>query len=99
MNINANLPLNGDKYKGGMIEWLSDGKSSLRTIVKVSQTNDQIAVRGNLRGVNIGDVIKITLRCNRLQSDCSNLHNNILNFGGQPYIPLENPLSQKSIFY
>ena len=99
VNINANLPLNGDKYKGGMIEWLSDGKSSLRTIVKVSQTNDQIAVRGNLRGVNIGDVIKITLGCNRLQSDCSNLHNNILNFGGQPYIPLENPLSQKSIFY
>ena len=82
-----------------MLEWAADGHSSIRTIVSVTGVKTGIGIRGNLRGLTVGSSIKITFGCNRLQSDCADLHNNILNFGGQPAIPLENPLSQKNIFY
>jgi hypothetical protein len=93
------LPLPGLKYRGGLMEWSFSGRSAIRTIIDVNETEKVITIRGNLRGLVVGDTIKVTLGCNRLQSDCTELHNNILNFGGQPQIPLENPLSQKNIFY
>ncbi|QXN71966.1 GTA TIM barrel-like domain protein [Rhodobacter phage RcPescado] len=99
VTFNTALPLAAAKYKGGLLEWAADGHSSIRTIVSVTGTKTGIGIRGNLRGLNVGSSIKITFGCNRLQSDCADLHHNILNFGGQPSIPLENPLSQKNIFY
>ena len=99
VTFNTALPLAAAKYKGGLLEWTADGHSSIRTIVSVTGDKTAIGIRGNLRGLNVGSSIKITFGCNRLQSDCADLHHNILNFGGQPSIPLENPLSQKNIFY
>lgn len=99
VTFNTALPLAAAKYKGGLLEWTADGHSSIRTIVSVTGAKTGIGIRGNLRGLNVGSIIKITFGCNRLQSDCADLHHNILNFGGQPSIPLENPLSQKNIFY
>ena len=99
VTFNTALPLAAAKYKGGLLEWTADGHSSIRTIVSVTGAKTGIGIRGNLRGLTVGSSIKITFGCNRLQSDCADLHHNILNFGGQPSIPLENPLSQKNIFY
>ena len=99
VTFNTALPLAAAKYKGGLLEWTADGHSSIRTIVSVTGAKTGIGIRGNLRGLSVGSSIKITFGCNRMQSDCADLHHNILNFGGQPSIPLENPLSQKNIFY
>ena len=99
VTFNTPLPLAASKYRGGLLEWTSDGHSSIRTIVSVTEVKTGIGMRGNLRGLMVGSTIKVTFGCNRLQSDCRNLHQNILNFGGQSSIPLENPLSQKNIFY
>lgn len=99
VTFNTALPLAAAKYKGGLLEWTAHGHSSIRTIVSVTGAKTGIGIRGNLRGLTVGSSIKITFGCNRLQSDCADLHHNILNFGGQPSIPLENPLSQKNIFY
>ena len=99
VTFNTALPLAAAKYKGGLLEWTADGHSSIRTIVSVTGAKTDVGIRGNLRGLTVGASIKITFGCNRLQSDCADLHHNILNFGGQPSIPLENPLSQKNIFY
>lgn len=93
------LPLANTKYRGGLLEWSFNGRSAIRTIITVDDDGTTITVRGNLRDLEVGSDVKITFGCNRLQGDCSELHNNILNFGGQPMIPLENPLSQKNIFY
>lgn len=93
------LPLAGQKYRGGLLEWSASGRSAIRTIVAVNDDKTTLTIRGNLRDLVVGAEIKITFGCNRLQTDCSELHSNILNFGGQPFIPLENPLSQKNIFY
>lgn len=93
------LPLDSTKYRGGLVEWSVSGRSAIRTIISVNAEKTSLTIRGNLRDLIIGATVKITFGCNRLQSDCFELHNNILNFGGQPLIPLENPLSQKNIFY
>lgn len=97
--INAALPLVAQKYLGGLLEWQSDGHSTIRTLTRVNAAKTGLTIRGNLRGLLVGSTVKITYGCNRLQSDCRDLHDNILNFGGQPAIPLENPLAQKNIFY
>lgn len=97
--LGSPLPRPGQKYRGGLVEWTSDGHSSIRTIVNTNADGRFISVRGNLRGLTVGQEVKVTFGCNRLQSDCQQLHRNILNFGGQPLIPVENPLSQKNIFY
>lgn len=99
VSFTAALPLGAAKYRGGLLEWSADGHASIRTIVGVGAGNTSVSIRGNFRGLEVGSTIKISLGCNHLQSDCSNLHQNILNFGGQPFIPLENPLSRKNIFF
>ena len=99
ITLNAALPYEQGKYRGGLLEWTTAGLVQVRTIVNLDGAGTVVIVRGNLRGISVGSTVKISLGCNRRQSDCSALHNNILNFGGQPFIPLENPLSQKNIFY
>ncbi len=87
-----------DKYIGGIITWTKQsGQREIRTIVNYS--NNLVRVRGPLVGLTVGSQVKLTLGCNRTMSDCSTLHGNILNFGGQPFIPLENPISSSSNFY
>lgn len=99
ITISAALPQAQNKYRGGLLEWTSGGLTQVRTIVTLSGAGTVLTVRGNLRGMTTGASVKVSLSCNRLQTDCADLHDNILNFGGQPSIPLENPLAQKNIFY
>lgn len=90
-----------DGYKGGTIEWTrTDGLREIATIVSVDAPGTSITVRGLLRGLTNGMTISIAPGCNRTMTHCEDLHSNILNFGGQPFIPLENPnASTSSIFY
>lgn len=87
-------------YGGGLLEWSSaDGRRETRTIAKVSNDGLEVTVRGTLRGLIVGATLNAVLGCPRTMAACTTLHNNILNFGGQPFIPLDNPLSQKNQFY
>ncbi len=87
-----------EKYAGGVVEWTTpSGKKEIRTIV--SATSTILSVRGAIRGVEVGTVLRVTLGCNHTEADCADLHNNIVNYGGQPFIPLENPISRKNQFF
>lgn len=103
--ITLNAPLGGGgivpaNYGGGLIEWVvSGGRREVRTIAKVSEDGNEVTVRGTLRGLSVESNLEVVLGCPRTTEACGGLHNNILNFGGQPFIPLENPLSQKNQFY
>lgn len=89
------------KYRGGTIEWthVTTGRREIRTITGTSVDGARFVIRGPLRGLSVGAVVTLTLGCGRTMADCINLHSNILNFGGQPWIPLDNPLSTKNQFY
>jgi hypothetical protein len=87
------------QYGGGLASWVASGRTITRTITKVQSNGTNVIVRGNTKGLTIGMTLTLVRGCNRTQAQCRDLHNNIVNFGGQPYIPLENPLSKKVKFY
>lgn len=87
-------------YVGGLLQWANSttGHKELRTMTAVNTGGTVITIRGIARGLSVGTALALSRGCNRQMSGC-NQHNNILNYGGQPFIPLENPLSQKNQFY
>lgn len=90
-----------DKYVGGLFEWTNDiGGREIRTILKAENGGATLLLGGTTRGLSVGDTVDVILGCNHKagiaaqpDGDCGPLHNNILNFGGMPYIPLKNPIS------
>lgn len=86
-------------FNGGMVEWtLPDGRSERRTILE-STSNGVVRLSGVAAGLSNGDAVSIFKGCNHLVTDCENVHNNILNYGGQPNIPVDNPVGIKNIYY
>ncbi|MGV1943513.1 phage BR0599 family protein [Agrobacterium sp. 22-211-1] len=100
--VNAWLGAQFGLYIGGLLEWVNSdtGVRELRTIANVINDSGTsvIVVRGIARGLAAGTQLSVIRGCNRQMSGC-NQHNNIQNYGGQPFIPLENPLSTKNQFY
>lgn len=91
---NGTMPL--EKFLGGMIHWTSDLGEEYRQITK--QEGPLLYFAGPVRGVEVGDNINVILGCNHKTDDCKNLHNNILNYGGQPWIPLKNPIKYQDFW-
>lgn len=88
-----------DKYLGGIIEWVnSEGNTEIRGILRVEGPR-RFLIAGPPRGMEPSQSVKVVLGCNHQMSDCAALHNNIANFGGCPWIPLENPVGYRSTFY
>ena len=86
-----------DRYKGGYIQWTdSYGNTQTRTIIK--RSGDRLIV-GNTRGLPDATSINVFAGCRHTLQDCSDLHSNVVNFGGQPYIPLENPVGTTNRYY
>ena len=80
-----------EKYNGGLFEWDTKIGPELRTIMRVVD-GKVLVLNGPVRELEVNQEARISLGCNHQTSDCTNLHNNILNYGGQPFIPLSNPL-------
>lgn len=90
------------KFIRGMMEWTpSGGTIQRRTILNVS--GNDITLSGLPIGLAVSDAVDIILGCNHRAfdadgGDCEGLHDNIQNFGGQPWIPLKNVI-QRNPFY
>jgi len=78
-----------EKFAGGMIVWSSEFGTEARTIRSVSDTG--IVFVGPLRGIEAGTTVQFVLGCQHNRDDCENVHDNIKNYGGQPWIPFDNP--------
>ena len=94
------MGVNQELYLGGLVEWINvnNGLKEIRTITALRPDGTAVTIRGVMRGLTPGTQINLIRGCNHLMSGCYT-HNNILNYGGQPFIPLENPLSTKNQFY
>lgn len=92
------------KYLGGLVEWTTlDGLKETRAIRKIKgATSNQLLLSGTTNGLVAGMSVNLVLGCNHqagLEDDCIALHDNILNYGGQPWIPTKNPIGIKNTFY
>lgn len=91
----AQVPL----YVGGTAEWTNPaGSTERRTILDIT-SNVQLLLSGKTTGLSNGQNITLTKRCDHTTTDCLNIHNNINNFGGQPWIPLKTPVGLKNSYY
>lgn len=88
------------KYQGGLAEWvLTDGRREIRTILRTGAADGTVVIGGSPTGLVAGMAVDLVLGCNHKagiaaqpDGDCGPLHNNIQNFGGQPWIPDKNPV-------
>ena len=95
--------LGRDKFKGGYITWRDPNSSGThqRTILDIIMggASDTLLLQGNTQSLGAGTPISLFAGCNHMTSDCVSIHNNILNYGGQPNIPLENPVGGANKFF
>lgn len=107
ITLTTSLGTTYGQYIGGLLEWANsdNGRRELRTISAVRADGLEITIRGIARGLAEGTPLAVSRACNHQMTGC-NTHTdsvaggpNIKNYGGQPWIPLENPLSQKNQFY
>lgn len=97
-----------DRFLGGYIRWTdANGNTQIRTILAVESGDTVLRVALKITDLNVSDSIDILPGCNHQISDCRDLHkeagtgaSNIVNYGGQHLIPLENPVTYaKNLFY
>lgn len=81
-----------EKYIGGMIEWETAAGKEVRTILRLTGGGNVLNLSGSTRGLTGGTEISVILGCEHNMADCETLHNNIQNYGGQPWIPLSSPI-------
>jgi hypothetical protein len=89
-------------HTGGMIEWTtSAGLPESRTILEVGATTEgatTMLLTGIPTGMTAGMSISAVRGCKHTLSACKNDHNNAVNFGGDPWIPMKNPIGNTSPF-
>lgn len=79
------------KYVGGYVEWSGSVGPEFASILRVDPS-DWLVLSSRPRGLSVADTLTTVLGCNHTLSDCQSLHNNIINYGGQPFIPIFNPV-------
>lgn len=92
------------KYLFGLASWTTaDSDLESASILKLKgASNHQLVLDTIPTGLLAGMTISLSLGCNKLaglEDDCIVLHDNIHNFGGQPWIPTKNPIGIKNTFY
>lgn len=86
------------KFIEGMVKWSNaEGQIEARKILSVS--GNTLMLGGLLRDLEASDTVSVILGCNHQMDDCQNLHNNIHNFGGCPWIPVKNPIGFRNQYY
>lgn len=89
VRINALLPDSGH-YPGGMIEWGDESRTILST------DGQNFTLTGITPTLSVGDTVAVVKGCDHTLPACRSIHANNLRFGGQPWIPLKNPISNVS---
>lgn len=88
-----------EKYLGGMVQWVStNGDTKYRTILDISGTTI-FTLSGPIDDLAEAAPLNMILGCNHQMTDCQDLHNNIQNYGGQPWIPFKSPIGMRSQYY
>lgn len=80
-----------DKYIGGLIQWDGEYAKEYRMILRV--TGDEFTLSGPCNLPEDAEV-DLVLGCGHTLDDCELVHDNIVNYGGQAWIPNNNPINK-----
>lgn len=90
------------KFLRGIFQWTPAGESTrFRQIIRIS--GDTLTLSGSITELLVGDAVEVVLGCNRRafadeDGDCQGLHDNLVNFGGQPWIPIKNVINTNPFY-
>lgn len=85
----------GADYNGGILEWTSTEGDEARTILNVD--GDDITLDGPPFDLEASDSVTVVLGCPHTLAGCAELHDNIVNYGGHPFIPTRsNPIGKNN---
>lgn len=88
-----------DAYLGGMVEWEdATGAIVQRKILRI-ESGSTFFLSGPATGLTAGMSTSVVVGCNHQRDHCNSVHNNIGNFGGQPYIPTKSPFGFTMNYY
>lgn len=77
-------------FKAGEIVRNSDGERRL----VIAQTGTNITINYPFRELLVGDSVTLFAGCDHTMATCNAKFNNAINFGGMPFVPLENPFEK-----
>lgn len=78
-------------YTSGLIEWQGPDGSEQRMILRVTSAGE-VVLSGPATGLSVADTVSVVLGCPHTLPGCETLHDNVVNYGGQPFIPTYNPV-------
>lgn len=90
------------KFVRGQMEWTPSGQSTQkRTILRVD--GDDITLSGLPVDLAVSDAVDVILGCNHRAfassgGDCEGLHNTLVTYGGQPWIPTKNVINSNPYY-
>lgn len=103
--LGAALPGVDNDFAGGMLSWTNTGKPTQWRFI-LSNTTTSLQVNFPFpdvndpygRGLHAGSSITIYKGCTHTMTDCVEKFNNLDNYGGFPYIPMENPFGMTTLY-
>lgn len=81
-------------FVGGILEW--EGPYGTETRMVVSFDGGVLTADGPITDLEAADTVNVLLGCQRVMASCIALHNNIVQYGGTPFIPVTNPINQNN---
>lgn len=94
--------LGPETYSGGLVSWTDgDGLRRSQTVLGVSASGSSLVLGVN-KALRVGETpsnIVLVKGCDHSENACTLWHNNILNFGGQVFIPTNSPINKISTYY
>lgn len=88
-----------DRFNGGLLEWTRDnGRREFRTILSV-ENGRVLTLGGPPSGLRAGMKVDVVYGCGHNMESCRDVHKNLVNYGGHPFIPTVNPIGLNNQFY
>lgn len=86
-------------YVGGLVTWVGEYGVESRSILRTSDAANTLTCDGPVIGLAVADTVTVYLGCPRTLAGCETLHDNVVNYGGQAFIPVgSNPLGKNNHF-
>lgn len=87
-----------DYYAGGYIEYTHSEMNTIERIAVSSSSGPTLTLFSFPVGLVGGAEVKAYAGCDRQLSTCADKFNNVLNYGGMPFIPTKDPFGGDPIF-
>ena len=97
-NISIDPTYDATWFSGGFIELNQGGLINRRFITDHDNASGAITINLPLSGAVVGASVTAFPGCDHSPATCHEKFNNILNYGGFPYIPQKNPMNGTSVF-